>query len=60
MTLHLIIHTLVTTVITWVGMITIIIADMFSWSYLIGCFLGGVVVAIPITHLNVGRIESIK
>lgn len=51
MTLHLIIHALVAMLITWVGLIAIIVADMFSWPYLIGCFLVGILIAIPVTYI---------
>lgn len=48
--LHLIIHTLVAMVITWIGLIVIIVADVFSWPYFIGCLLAGILIAIPITY----------
>lgn len=51
MTFRLIIHLLVATVITWIGMIMIIIADMFSWPHLIGCFIAGNLIAIPATYI---------
>lgn len=51
MTLHLIIHALVAMLITWVGLIAIIVADMFSWPYLIGCFLAGILIAIPVAMI---------
>ena len=49
MTLHLIIHALVAMLITWAGLIAIVVADMFSWPYLVGCFLAGILIAIPVT-----------
>lgn len=49
-TLYLIIHTLVAMVITWIGLIVIIVADMFSWPYLVGCVLAGILIAIPVTY----------
>lgn len=51
MTLYLITHMLVTTVVTWIGLIVIIIANMFSWPYLIGCFILGNLIALPVTYV---------
>lgn len=59
MTLYLIVHTLVAMVITWIGLIAIIVADMFSWPYLIGCVFAGILIAIPVTYFIMKHDNSI-